>query len=51
MTCPVALSIAIHCDEPEELGCPECGGAVYEDNDGDFICIDKDCDGVIILED
>lgn len=47
--CHVSSQIAEHCDEPEEIFCPECNGEMSLDNDGDLQCDDIECLHVIIL--
>ncbi len=52
--CHVARQIAIHCDEPETIECPECASSMIEsDWSGDdywLKCDDSDC-GYVIDED
>jgi hypothetical protein len=48
--CYVSEQIAKHCDEPDELECPKCGGGVTQDDD-DYTCDAEECDGVIYAPD
>jgi hypothetical protein len=47
--CHVSNQIAVHCNEPEEVRCPECDGSMSYDKDYDLECDDIECGYVIIL--
>jgi len=49
MSCYISNQIADYCNQPEELFCPECGGEMSHDKDGDLLCDDIECTGMIIL--
>jgi hypothetical protein len=49
MTCHISNQIAEHCNQPEEIFCPECDGKMTHDKDGDLQCDDVECGHVIIL--
>jgi len=47
--CYVSEQIADHCNEPEEIYCPECDGTMTSDDDADLVCDDIECGHVTIM--
>ena len=47
--CCVSEQIAAHCNEPEEIECPDCCGTMSFDGDGDLMCDDIECGHIKLL--